>query len=110
MPAFSLEMFLLGCLGGLLPDALRLARERHSPEAGEYLRSLRFWIGLVILVGLGGLAAWIVPATTVLEALAYGFGAPSLISQVLGAVAATGAEPANTMARRPWRVITWWQR
>ena len=46
----------------------------------------------------------------VLEALAYGFGAPSLISQVLGAVAATGAEPANTMARRPWRVITWWQR
>ena len=68
MPNFVLGLFLLGCLGGAVPDLLRIIKNRYKANLPKYLRSANFWIGLVILIGIGGLTAWILEATTAKDA------------------------------------------
>ena len=59
MPSTDWMMILIGCAGGLIPDALRIIKNRPDPKVPEYLRSVTFWIGLLLLVILGRLAAWL---------------------------------------------------
>jgi hypothetical protein len=75
-------MILLGGFGGAIPDILRIIKGRYGSMPG-YLKTGYFWIGFLLLVALGGLAAWLSKAQEVQEALAYGFGAPELISRLL---------------------------
>ncbi len=75
-------IILIGCLGGLIPDMLRIVKGRHEAKLPEYLRYANFWLGLVLLVVIGGLAAWLAEATEVKQALAYGYAAPELISRI----------------------------
>jgi len=104
MPTTQWTMILIGCAGGLIPDALRIIKNRHDPQVPEYLRSVTFWIGLLLLIILGGLAAWLGEAANVKQALAYGFAAPEFISRILsggGAGAgATGGE--GKLSLREW--------
>jgi len=48
-----------------------------------YLKTGYFWIGLLLLVILGGLTSWLVGAQKIEEAVAYGFGAPEVISRLV---------------------------
>jgi hypothetical protein len=94
-------MFLLGCAGGLIPDAIRIIGNRHQTELPDYLKTLNFLIGLTLLVLLGGLAAWLGGATDAKSALAFGFGAPEIVSRLLS------SGPGNldggvTQTRRWW--------
>lgn len=73
----------LGCAGGALPDLLRIIEHRHDP-APEYLKRGFFWVSLALLVGLGGTAAYLIAPLGVIDALAVGFSAPSLVSSLLG--------------------------
>lgn len=75
-------IILIGCLGGLIPDMLRIVKGRHEAKLPEYLRYANFWLGLILLVVIGGLAAWLAEATEVKQALAYGYAAPELISRI----------------------------
>jgi len=50
MPSTDWMMILIGCAGGLIPDALRIIKNRHDPKVPEYLCSVTFWIGLLLLV------------------------------------------------------------
>ena len=84
MPQFVLGLFLLGCLGGAVPDLLRIIKNRYKASLPKYLRSANFWIGLVILIGIGGLTAWILEATTAKDALLYGYAAPQILSSLAG--------------------------
>jgi len=86
MPAFSLPIFLVGCLGGVLPDILRIIRNRLDPNLPAYLKSINFWVGLVLLVLLGGATAWILEAASAKDALVYGFASPQIISQLVGSL------------------------
>lgn len=97
-------MILIGCAGGLIPDALRIIKNRHDPNIPEYLRSVTFWIGLLLLVILGGLAAWLGEAANVKQALAYGFAAPEFISRILsgGEAAAAGSIGEGKLSLREW--------
>jgi hypothetical protein len=93
MPSTSGAMILIGCAGGLIPDMLRIIKNRHEPQVPEYLRSVNFWMGLLLLVVFGGLAAWLGQAADVKQALAYGFAAPEFISRILaGGEASAAAE------------------
>jgi hypothetical protein len=83
VPAFHLQWFLLGAGGGLLPDAIRFAKNRQGGFPA-WFRKLGYWIGLLVLVGLGGVAAWLGGATEWKSALAMGFTAPEVISRMLG--------------------------
>ncbi|MGB7539439.1 MAG: hypothetical protein WBM17_12945 [Anaerolineales bacterium] len=86
MPAFDLSFFLVGCLGGLLPDALRLARNRYQTKVLDYLKTVNFWLGLLMLALVGGLTVWVLGLTSAKDALIYGYAAPAVISQLVASI------------------------
>lgn len=96
-------MFAIGCSGGLIPDVLRIVKERYKDELPNYLWGLNFWIGLVLLALIGGLAAIIGEASDWKHALALGYAGPELLSRAFagGAVALSSKRIAPVMRR-------WW--
>jgi cell division protein FtsZ len=98
----TLQVVALGCAGGALPDILRVIERRYDP-APDYLKRGFFWVSLGLLVGLGGSAAYFLSPTRVIDALAIGFSAPSLVSGLLGKKAPV--RPAvNSQSRKVRRV------
>jgi hypothetical protein len=87
MPELKWDMVIFGGVGGLLPDILRLIQNRYAVSTPAYLKSPIFWVSVILLVLLGGFSAWLLGAGDVKQALAYGFGAPEIISRVLGKIA-----------------------
>jgi hypothetical protein len=77
-------IILFGCVGGAIPDLLRIVKCRYEPSKLKYLKTRLFWIGFVLLIVGGGFAAWVAEAQGIKEALAYGFSAPQVISSLLG--------------------------
>lgn len=93
----------LGFLGGALPDVIRLIQNRYKTELPDYLLTLNFAIGFALLVALGGFAAWLGGARATKEALAYGFGAPEIVSRLLSTRAITlGGPGVGVSLRRFW--------
>src|SRR5262245_26398385 len=86
------QLIALGCIGGALPDVLRLIAGRHG-EAPKYLYSIYFWVSFVLLVALGGAATYVVSLVSPdalaksghwwISALAVGYSAPSSVSKLL---------------------------
>ena len=72
-----------------MPDILRVIAGRYG-EVPSYLGSAYFWISLVVLVALGGVAAgFLAPPVdysqlpSMISPLAIGYSAPSVISKLL---------------------------
>lgn len=84
MLTFTPYIFGLGCVGGLLPDILRIIKNRHDSNVPSYLKRFNFWLGVILLVALGGFAAWLLEATNAKEAVTFGFAAPQVISSLVG--------------------------
>ena len=76
------EVLLLGMVGGLLPDVIRLVRERHDPAVPAFLKSPKFYLSLTLGLLLGGFAAWLLQAGTTKDAVIYGFAAPELMTRL----------------------------
>lgn len=108
MPNFVLGLFLLGCLGGAVPDLLRIIKNRYKANLPKYLRSANFWIGLVILIGIGGLTAWILEATTAKDALLYGYAAPQILSSLAGSFIGTHTDRGAPDPSKPPSLPQWW--
>jgi hypothetical protein len=123
----TLQIVLLGMVGGLLPDAIRFFKERHDPQVPAFLKTTKFWISLGVGLGLGGLAAWLLEAATAKDAVIYGFAAPELLTTLAAGVTAPpadrgadraadrgadrGAESAERSTARPLEELTdWWAR
>lgn len=94
MPTFTLAIFLIGCLGGLLPDILRLIKNRYNPTLPPYLSKSYFWIGLGLQVLVGGLTAWLFEAETAKYAVVFGYAAPQFLSQLVAGTLAK-AQPVD---------------
>jgi hypothetical protein len=78
-----MEIFGLGCLGGAVPDVLRLIKGRRD-GAPAYLKTAFFWVMFLVLILLGGgIAVWL-NGPGVKEALTFGFTAPEVISRFFG--------------------------
>ena len=109
MSQFNLTLFLLGCVGGLLPDALRIIRNRYKKNIPAYLKRLNFWLGVMLWAAIGGLVAWVLGATQAKDALIFGYAAPQLLSQ-LGAEAWAQLQPADRGAKGPedFSLPIWW--
>jgi len=82
MPVFNLEYVLLGCVGGVLPDVIRIIKNRYKLSMPEYLKTSSFWLGLLLMVLIGGLAAWAFSTSSAKEAIIYGYAAPQLFSSL----------------------------
>ena len=111
MPEFQLSFFLLGCLGGVLPDILRLIRNKDKGNIPDYLKKGGFWLGLVLQVGVGGLTAWILSSTTAKDALIYGYAAPQVLTQLASALKSERVERVvseTTAAPRKFNLLSWW--
>ncbi len=78
------EYLLFGFLGGLLPDVIRFVKNYTNPNLPEFYESWVFYLGLLFLIGLGGLSAFLFEANSIKEAIAFGYGAPQLISSLAG--------------------------
>ena len=102
-------LILLGCIGGLLPDILRLIKNKYEIGAPPEWQSLRFWISLLLQVAIGGLASWVLQATTAKDALAFGFAAPELLSKLIS----TNEGRAQLRIQKDEHLFTqlrkWWQ-
>jgi hypothetical protein len=105
----DLSLVALGCVGGALPDAIRIVRNRHNPLVPAYLASVNFWLGVLLLVGLGGLSAWLGGASEAREALAHGFGAPEIISRLAGNIGPE-AQVRGRTGRTLSGVLEWWSK
>ena len=79
-----MQTVLWGCLGGLLPDVLRPIGLRYK-GAPDYLTKSFFWFGMVLLVAVAGLTAYLLSPTRIIDAIALGFSAPEILSKALGA-------------------------
>jgi len=108
MPPFNEPLFFFGCAAALIPDVLRIVKTRHNPHLPAYMKSFNFWLGLILLVALGGLAAWLAGAKDIKEALAYGYAAPEFISRLLSEPT-TGAMGVKAKRGAPGLgVRLWW--
>jgi hypothetical protein len=99
------NMVILGCIGGFIPDAIRIIKSRHKNKIPSYLKHLNFWVGLGLLVALGGFAAWFLDAVKAKEALAYGYAAPELVSRILSE---RTTEPADR-GEGTFSLLSWWK-
>ena len=82
MPPFDYAIFLLGCIGGVLPEVLRIIKDRFSKEPQSFYKDARYWFALVLMIGLGGFVAYIFQSKDVKDALIYGFVAPELLTKI----------------------------
>lgn len=105
MLAFTPCIFGLGCVGGLLPDILRVIKNRHDNSLPSYLKRVNFWLGVVLMVALGGFATWLLEATDAKEAVTFGFAAPQVISSLVAGskgVVDRGAKEPGKFGLRTW--------
>lgn len=94
-------MIVLGGVGGLIPDVIRIVRGMHDPSVPAYVKSGNFYLGLIFLVALGCLAAWLLGALQPKQALAYGYGAPELLTRFFAS---------SAQDRAQLSIRNWWSR
>jgi hypothetical protein len=104
----SLLLIAFGCIGGLLPDIIRLAKNRYIRELPQYLRSASFYIGLLMMIVLGGLAAYLLNAGDAKQALLYGYSAPELIARLAANISETSIERALNKPTTVEKIRAWW--
>lgn len=108
------DVIWLGLLGGIIPDALRVINDRHNPEVPTYFKSVKFWIGVFLLMGLGALVNWLVAPSTAVQAILTGYSAPSIFSK-LAAKAETDSVGDKGIVNTPstdsgFSMRRWWSR
>ena len=110
MPQFDLFLFLLGCLGGVLPDVLRILKNRYKAALPNYLHGVNFWIGLVLLMAVGGLTSWILAAESAQAALIYGYASPQVLSNLAGSLMSGRVDRGVPDPNRPpgMSLPQWW--
>lgn len=100
---------LFGAVGGLLPDVLRMIKAGQDGQMPTYLKSVMFYVSLILLAGVGALVGWLGQAKSVQEALAYGFGGPEVLSRLLSTkhlpAQVDRGEPGKPSKVRIWQ---WW--
>ena len=97
------QAIILGCIGGALPDIIRIIKSRFGEEVPGFIFRLNFWIGFILLIALGGFTAWLAAAQDLKQAVAYGFCAPEIISRLAGETSAKRSlEPDTKPGIRDW--------
>ena len=110
------EVLLLGMAGGLLPDVIRLVRERHDPSVPAFLKSPKFYLSLGLGLLLGGFAAWLLQAGTTKDAVIYGFAAPELMTRLASSSSQASEETVLRGETTPSPIdvqpslLSWWSK
>jgi|GEM_PF-3864266 len=94
LPEFNLSLFLLGVLGGLLTDLLRIYKQMRTTPISDQLKEKTVWQSMILLGLFGGLVVYLAGPSGWEEAIIIGYGAPQFLSKL---VAGT-EEPQQTQA------------
>jgi len=88
---------LLGCLGGIIPDVLRLLKlgDNDIYKTHDYLKQGFFYVILLLQILFGALVVYVLRVQSNLEALVYGYAAPQVITTVAAGIIKRAAGPAN---------------
>jgi len=106
---FSGYMFGLGCVGGLIPDVVRVIKNRYNKGLPSYFGEKSFWIGFCALIIFGGFVAWLAQATDEKTALSMGFLGPEVVSNLLGKKGSDiTPETIRGLEEKKFRLRTWW--
>ena len=111
--ALNWSLIGIGCAGGVVPDLIRFAKARYDASIADYFKRWNFWVGLLVLVALGGIAAAF--ASTVTQAFIYGYAAPEFFSRLAakhdsdgGPEGNLGAVPEANPTHEAFSVRRWW--
>ena len=77
------EAAMVGALGGVLPDLIKVIRKRFQ-KMPTYLGRGWYWLNVLFLAIIGAIASAIAHPGTIHEALAYGAGSLAILTQALG--------------------------
>ena len=102
MPSFNTTFIALGFVGGLLPDIIRIIKNRYKLSIPDYLKTGNFWLGLILMVLIGGLAAWVFAPTSGKEAIVYGYAAPQLFSSLAAEEVKNARIKSFSLSIRKW--------
>ncbi|MDQ4125568.1 MAG: hypothetical protein M3134_08215 [Actinomycetota bacterium] len=93
MPLSDTTAFLFGCIGGLLPDVVKLIQS--GTDMPTYLKKPWWYVVLAITVALGGfVAGFLLEPNTRVDAVAYGFSALEIVRRIGGsALGGSGGRP-----------------
>lgn len=103
----TMKLLLVGCAGGVIPDLIRFAKSRYDTSIADYLKHWNFWLGLLVLVALGGLAVVFGDPATTTQALALGYAAPEFFSRLVAEQPAKRIEE-GVQQPEAFSVRRWW--
>lgn len=97
---------LIGCslLGALLPDVIRIIKNKDNVDIPEFLKHPNFWLSLSLLIIISIVANLLASPKTVQEAIAFAYGAPEFLSKILSGKTSDGSggppsSPASARAK-----------
>lgn len=102
----DLKIIAIGCVGGVIPDLIRFAKARYETNIADYFKHWNFWLGLLVLVALGGIAVALGEPSTTAQALALGYAAPEFFSKIVAQPSTGGTEEA--VQPEGFSVRRWW--
>lgn len=102
------KLIWFGVLGGAIPDVIRIIKNRYSKKFPNYLQSLNFWLGVGLQMGLGGLLAYALPPTDVMQALLIGYSAPSIFTQLAASQAGDESRVDKGGPGKSFSLLRWW--
>jgi hypothetical protein len=107
-----MEYIIYGCIGGLFPDILRIIKNRYEPSLPNYLKSGNFYLGLVLLILLGGFLVYLKAPEDIIEALAIGYSGPQIFSSLTASVLAKkdSNEETRGLGNTFHFISRWWQK
>jgi hypothetical protein len=93
------HFIVLGCIGGLIPDVIRLIKigDTGIYRLPDYLKSWFFYFILILQVSFGGFLIYILKIDDALQALVYGYAGP----QIFTSLAARLITPITSDANHP---------
>lgn len=51
------QIFLIGCFGGIMGEAINWYLRRDSPRIAKYLKGARYWVTTIVMIVIGGFLA-----------------------------------------------------
>lgn len=103
------SLILWGAFGGLLPDIIRLVKNRFTGEFAEFYRSTAYWTGLILSSFLGGLVVFLLKPQDIIYALSLGYFAPKIITSILSHhVPASAKQELTESDQGKIKIWHWW--
>ena len=103
MNTMNIHYVLIGCLGGVFPDIIRLLKLGSTGDftAPAYLKQGFFYVILVLQILFGGFIVYMLHVSDNLQAIVYGYAAPQIFTSLAAGVVRTSSDQAGMNITEP---------